>query len=270
MDPLSLGFASAALLSYGGYLRQQPTTESVETMPPSQKTVPDQRRTLRTLQIILNKPNLTAFSGMRSNNPVMLDDQRNVYKMPKRWSDNPMYMKWRRSHKALLDKRDLRSVSIDSGSDTIDAREQMMYKKWIRRYGTTYKTFMQYLNGMTAETQRLANSLASGRSGIQYITDKEVSAPLVRKLNQNGRFNPAPNYIDDSVYSVAQRGMAQLVPPFTKSGASNMYMLRQNANDGPYNNPTKMAPSRVERAGNVVQPLNGLTGRRIPASAFSR
>jgi len=255
MDPLSAGFALAASLGYGAYLRQQPTTETVQN---DRETVSDQRTRQRHRKLFISKPDLDVFQGLSGTQAVMLANKRAINDLPPRWQDSPGYLKWRRKNAAMYRKA-LRRYNVDGGDNYKEEAEQKIYDRVYKpHFGAAVgATVDYYLKGLLASTQRFANSIASGRSGHTYNTAKEQAPVLVRKVG-TGRFAPIENYIDDSPFTYYQRGIFMPNPPYTKSGASGKYMFKQNAGEGPWVSPTRMAPTRYERPGNVTHNKDGM------------
>jgi len=264
MDPLSLAFAAGATLSYGAYLRQNPSTTSVDT---SAQSVPDRSRLNKKKKIWISRPTLGPQPGMRTNNPTMLADKRRVKSAPASWKDNAAYLAWRRG-KAYKTEYNI-AVPVTGNGAYDDAKEQRRYKREFlpTQSSAVSATLDTYLDGTLATTKRTMNDIASGQTGHTYVTNSEIAPVLVRKLNKAGRFSKMSNYIDDSEYRVSQRGIFMPAPAITKKGASNMYMLKSAAGNGPMYNPTRMAPARYEAPDNII---HGPEGTRIRTRAFNK
>lgn len=263
-DPLSLGVASAAIAMMAGFNKQQPTTQTVSTADGS---VPDQRRIQQLTKIIVSTPQLHAFSGMNSDNKPMLEDERPIKSAPKNFKDNPRFKRWFLANKPKI-KTFLQAYPIRQTNKS-GVLQHIYERMYLPKYGAaTRATFQHYLDGQLARTKVDLQDMLNNRSGFEYSTSVEIQPVMVRKSNKAGRFMAGPNYVDDTPFCTAQRGMSTDYPPYTRSGASEHYHLKQNAAEGPYYAPYRMAPTRYERPGNVATPTD-LPRMRVPASAFA-
>ena len=157
---------------------------------------------------------------------------------------------------------------IDSKSQKANAmagtKIQQLYKRWLqKRTAAVAKTVDLNVAGTVAENVRSQNETMSGRTGHIYTMENEVKTLIYRKNNNRGRFSPYKNPVDDSAFMVPQRGMTYAFPPVTRMGVSKHYHLKANSDSGGYYDPTRTAPSRVDKPSNTYSPVDGVRTRAL-------
>lgn len=248
-DPLSqalFGIASAGFLAYQ---RMQPTTESVKPDPKSD--IPsEQYATLKNKRWIIRRGGATTFEGMETSSKRMLEGERPADEAPELYLDNPEFIAWIR-------RESPRNKTIKAHA--YDAEfVQALYLEWLRKKAAAVgKTLDVNLAAELAENIRSQNEMLSGKTGHIYNMENELKPIIYRKNTNKGRFSPYKNAIDDSTFMVPQRGMTFAFPPVTRMGVSKHYNLKANSDSGGYYDPSRAAPSRVDKPSNVYSPPEG-------------
>lgn len=256
--------AALALKSYHSYLNMQPTTDSTDPQPGT-PVLSQQYATQKNQRLFVRNDGATVFQGMETSGERMLEGERPIDNAPGYYLDNPQFMRYVARNHANLDKK---RFSVDAkDAEAYNATLSKLYQKWLQKQAqTVQKTIQQNLRASVAETVRAASDTLSGRQGYQYNLDNEIKPIIYRKNNNRGRFSPYANPLDDSAFMVPQRGMTFAFPPVTRSGVSAHYHMKANSDSGGYYDPTRAAPSRVEKPGNTYSPVDGVYTKRLRTS----
>ena len=265
LNPMGLALGAAGLLAYQLYLSQQPThSDSLYD-----DSVATQRVNNRQKTIILDLLQGTGYGGYNKAGDNMLKEDRSANAYPRNWDDCPDFKRYMRSHPTR--PRGQLGIPVDTpvGADARSARMQAIYEKeFLPHHGHAIAaTLDTVLLGNLAQNQRKLSELMSGRSGAVYVHGSENQPMIIRKRG-SARFAPYQNPIDDSPYTVDQQGISRMNPDITLLGKSSKYHQKSAANDGPFNQPTRQAPSRYEAPGIRLASAYPTDLPRVPASAF--
>ncbi len=267
IDPLSVVIAVAGLGGFYYYTQQQPT----------QDTVTDEESTvtqhLQQRGPIILSCNRNDFSNLNQEGDESLKLDRPADDMPTSYKDSPEFLRWARKHRGIGRKKSVMGARIDSQVTSGENSLQELYEK---KYKPTHAhavdaTIDSKLLSDWATNQRKLGDTMSGRTNGYYHLSTELAPILVFKHPAKAaRFAPYQNIIDDNPYSASQAGISRSYPAETRGGwVSNKYPLKRNANDGPWVEPGRMAPSRYDRGWVTRTKPIPKNIPRVPTSAFS-
>lgn len=260
-----LATAAAGMLAYQSvlaYNKQNPTTGTAD--PTAGTDVPsEQYATQKNKRFFVQRDGATVFEGMETSTQRMLEGQRLIDQQPDKWQDNPDFIRFINANEGFDDEWSIPESSINEQDSYMDK----LYRKWLRKLAHDVgATVDMNLAAAMAENVRSQNEMMSGRTGHLYTMENEIKPLLFRKNTNRGRFSPYKNAIDDSAFMVPQRGMTFAFPPVTRMGVSKWYHLKANSDSGGYYDPTRTAPSRVDKPANTFSAPEGVRTKKLRTS----